>query len=42
MSDNSGVNFAGWMVGLLLLAVVLLPVLCFAGLVLMAIMGSAQ
>ncbi len=36
MSDNQGINFAGWMIGLAVLAAVAIPVLivvfcCFGG-----------
>lgn len=39
---NSGVNFAGWVVGLLLLAGVLLPLLCLAGVALLAVISGTQ
>jgi hypothetical protein len=40
--DNSGVNFAGWMIGLAILAVLVMPLLCLAGIMLLAVIGSAQ
>jgi cytochrome c oxidase assembly factor CtaG len=39
---NSGVNFAGWMIGLAILAVLAVPLLCLAGMFLLAAIGSTQ
>jgi hypothetical protein len=39
---NSGVSFAGWVIGLLILFALLLPLACLAGVTFLAMFGGVQ